>query len=92
MNTPATTTINDITGCGCGILYLTTDETTGGSTAARIYRNVDGGASGRWYEPADIGTLTPATGPIQAITCCGPNHAVAVGGNAQATSSTILIE
>jgi len=92
MNTPATTTINDITGCGCGILYLTTDETTGGSTAARIYRNVDGGASGRWYEPDDIGTLTPATGPIQAITCCGPNHAVGVGGNAQATSSTILIE
>lgn len=83
-------TINDITGCGCGILFMATEES--GSVASRIYRNVDGGAEGRWYVPADIGTLTHTTGPIEAITCCGPNHAVGVGGNGTTNSTSILIE
>lgn len=85
----ADVTITDITGCGCGVLYLTAMET---SIAPRIYRNVDGGAEGRWYRPADIGTLTATTGPAKAIACCGPNHAVAVGGGTTTASSTILIE
>ena len=87
--TKANVTINDITGCGCGVLYMAVTET---AVAPRIYRNVDGGASGRWYQPDDIGTLTATTGPAKAIACCGPNHAVAVGGGTTTASSTILIE
>ena len=86
----ANVTVNDIAGCGCGILYMAVEES--GGVAARIYRNVDGGAEGRWYEPADIGPLRTATGAIEAITCCGPNHAVAVGGNDVTDSTSILIE
>jgi len=91
VTTKATSTINDITGCGCGVLYLTMVE-IGAGASRRIYRNVDGGAEGRWYVPADLGTLAATTGPTTAITCCGPNHAVAVGGLAATNSSTILIE
>ena len=86
----ANVTVNDITGCGCGILYMAVEES--GAVAARIYRNIDGGAEGRWYQPADIGALRTATGAIEAITCCGPNHAVAVGGNSVTDSTSILIE
>jgi len=86
----ANSTVNDIAGCGCGVLYMAVEESN--SVAARIYRNIDGGAEGRWYEPADIGPLRTATGAIEAITCCGPNHAVAVGGNATTDSTSILIE
>jgi len=90
VTTKATNAINDIDGCGCDVLYMTTIE-TGVGAATRVYRNVDGGASGRWYVPDNIDTLTAAAGPGQAIACCGPNHAVAVGGAAGASEAAILI-
>jgi len=87
--TKANVTIHEIVGCGCGVLFLAAEES--GGVAGRIYRNVDGGASGRWYEPDDIGALTTASGPFAAMDCCGPNHAVGVGGVAATSSSAILI-
>jgi len=84
----ASVTVNDIVGCGCGVLYMAVEET---GVAGRIYRNVDGGASGRWYVPDDIGTLTTTTGPTYTLACCGPNHVVGAGGDAT-HSSAILIE
>jgi len=89
VTTKITHAINDITGCGCGVLWMVTTE-TGGGAASRAWRNVDGGAEGRWYIPADIGTLTAAAGPDVAIACCGPNHAIGVGGDAT-TSAAIMI-
>ena len=86
----ANVTIHDIVGCGCDVLFLAAEES--GGVAGRIYRNVDGGAGGRWYEPNDIGALTTASGPFAALACCGPNHAVGVGGVTATSSSAILIE
>jgi photosystem II stability/assembly factor-like uncharacterized protein len=88
--TKATHAINDIAGCGCGVLWMVTTE-TGTGAASRAWRNVDGGAQGRWYVPADIQTLTAAAGPDNAIACCGPNHAVAVGGATTTIAAAIMI-
>lgn len=90
VTTKATHSINDIDGCGCDVLYMTTVE-TGAGAATRVYRNIDGGASGRWYEPDDVDPMTAAAGPGQAIACCGPNRAVAVGGLTTASEAAILI-
>jgi hypothetical protein len=87
--TKANVTIKSITGCGCGVLYLSTYET---AQPGEIYRNVDGGASGRWYVPADIETLgTAQTGAVQALACCGPNHLIGVGGTTASAESVIVV-
>jgi photosystem II stability/assembly factor-like uncharacterized protein len=85
----ANVTINDFDGCGCDVIYMVARES--GGAGDRIYRNVDGGAQGRWYEPSDIDTPTAGAGPVDAITCCGPNHAVGVGGATGASEAAILI-
>ena len=49
-----------------------------------IYRNVDGGANGRWYRPEGITIEGVYHVPFywpEAIACCGANRAVAVGGD-----------
>jgi hypothetical protein len=85
----ANVTINDFDGCGCDVIYMVARES--GGAGDRIYRNVDGGAQGRWYEPPDIDAPTAGAGPVDAITCCGPNHAVGVGGATGASEAAILI-
>ncbi|NIQ91282.1 MAG: hypothetical protein GWN93_20655, partial [Deltaproteobacteria bacterium] len=86
--TKANVTVNDIDGCGCDVLFMVVRES--GGAGDRIYRNVDGGATGRWYEPSDIDAPTAGAGPVDAIACCGPNHAVGVGGAAGASEAAIL--
>lgn len=59
--------------CGCGVVFLS------GATNANVgfvYRNVDYGAPARWVVVSidDPGTY------YYDIECCGPNHAIAVGG------------
>lgn len=77
----ADTTVTDIVACGCGIYWLTLQD----DVAAQhiVYRNVDGGASGRWYIPAGItigGLYGSPPYPPLAVACCGANRATVVGG------------
>lgn len=67
----ATTTINGISVCDCGVVYAA--GASGG--VGVLYRNVDGGASGRWGSV----TLDEAGTSYADVACCGPNSAVAVG-------------
>lgn len=68
---PATTVINDLSACGCGVVYMV--GAAGG--AGVLYRNVDYGAPARWIS---VQVDTPGT-EYHAVACCDANHAVAVG-------------
>ena len=87
----ANTTIADIDGCGCGVLGLVTNNTT--DDESFFYRNVDGGADGRWYQPAEYEAVASGDGLV-AVTCCGPNHWIGAGGDLAAfnTSFVLLLE
>lgn len=84
-NLPTNATISDIVGCGCGILWMTVkDEHAQLEQYNVIYRNVDGGANGRWYRPDGIVVSGVYHVPFywpSAIACCGANRAIAVGGD-----------
>lgn len=83
---PANADVNDIVGCGCGVLWMVIADVS--AAAHIVYRNVDGGADGRWFVPAggDDVSLTP-----EAITCCDQNCAVAVGGNGGWNGMVVLL-
>lgn len=80
------TTISDIVACGCGVYWLVT-KLTDTDGIKRVYRNVDGGASGRWFNP-EPGAA--ATYDLEAIACCSSNRAIAVGGNGTGIGDVIL--
>jgi hypothetical protein len=48
-------------------------------------RNVEGGADGYWFDKIDAEWEGGGGGFLDgipaAIACCGPNHAIVVGGN-----------
>lgn len=67
----ATTLINDLSACGCGVVYAV--GRAGG--VGVIYRNVDYGAPARWVV---VPTDAPGT-KYYAVACCDANHAVATG-------------
>lgn len=83
---PALPIIRDIVGCGCDGLFVIVGHT--GSTSHRIYRNVDGGASGRWYIPENM--ATPTYEPL-GVTCCDINRAIIVGGDGATNGNVILL-
>lgn len=90
-----TTVVRDIAGCGCGVLWAIVADTSVTSfstdTEQRLYRNVDGGASGRWYleENGDMDGILNGHEPY-AVACCGPNRAVVVGGDATGLTSNFV--
>jgi hypothetical protein len=69
----------DMMGCGCDGLWAIIGHSGAGAdtTYHRIYRNVDGGASGRWYVPTEV--QQPTHQP-RGIACCDINTAIVVGG------------
>lgn len=81
------TTIKAIDGVGCGNLCLVVSDTS--NAVYKIYRNIDGGASGRWYEPDDMPDLTDG---LEDVAMVGVNEIVAVGGTAGASELAILLE
>jgi len=83
----ATTTIADIVGCGCGVLGLIATKS---ATQHLFFRNVDGGAGGRWYQP-DYEAVAAAKNLV-GLTCCGPNHFVAVGGQTDTDDLVLLLK
>jgi hypothetical protein len=87
--TKPNTTIADIVGCGCGDLGLITENS---SDDARLFlRNVDNGADGRWFQPAEYEAVTSGKS-LTGLTCCGPNHFLAVGGEAGTDDLILLLE
>jgi len=88
LTTKADNNIEAITGCGCGILYLVASDTT--ANEQKVFRNVDGGASGRWFEPEDYED-PGASNVMTAVACCGPNHVIVTGGQAAATDAILLL-
>ena len=78
--------VNDITGCGCGVLWMAVSGTTASESV--IYRNVDDGASGRWFIPSEADSVTQ---PPLAIACASVNLAVAVGGVPGSTSGSVVL-
>lgn len=89
LTTKANTTIVDIVTCGCGDLGLVISDTAGDLNL--FYRNVDGGADGRWFLPDVMETMT-ATYDFKALTCCGSSHFVAVGGKTVTGDAVMLLE
>lgn len=87
VTTKATAAIKDIVLCGCGVLYLIVSDTS--ESEFLIFRNVDGGADGKWYKIKDLETLADE---LLAADCCGPNNLIAVGGTAATSSHAVLIE
>lgn len=83
---PAAPYINDIVGCGCGVLWMVVEHHAGANHV--IYRNVDSGADGRWFIPTDGDSITYEP---RAVTCCDQNRAVIVGGNAVQQGMVILL-
>lgn len=82
-DTPAVTaSLNGLTGCGCDVMYAVMEDTT--ATSHVVYRNVDGGASGKWYHAYTVkGTTTTYAAPSQpplAVACCDANRAIIAGG------------
>ena len=88
LTTKADNNIEAITGCGCDVLYLVASDTT--ANEQKIFRNVDGGASGRWFEPTDYED-PGASNVMTSIACCGPNHVIVTGGQAAATDAVLLL-
>lgn len=77
----------DMVGCGCDGLWAIVGESTGGmGTYHYIFRNVDGGASGKWYVPKEV--QGPTYEPL-GIACCDINRAIAVGG--QGISGNVVL-
>jgi len=83
---PAAPYVNDMVGCGCDGLFAIVGHS--GGTDHRIYRNVDGGASGRWYVPDNM--VKPTYEP-HGVACCDINRAIVVGGNGTTSGNVILL-
>lgn len=78
----------DMMGCGCDGLWAIVGYTGGAAaTYHRIYRNVDGGASGRWFVPTEV--QQPSYEPLS-VACCDINQAIVVGGYG-VTGNVILV-
>jgi len=88
LTTKANTEIVDIKACGCGDLGLVISDTVGDVNL--FYRNVDGGADGRWFLPEEMETMT-ATHNFTALTCCSSSHFVAVGGLTVTADAVMLL-
>lgn len=86
---PVQSIIKDIVGCGCGGLFTITEHEVAANHL--IWRNVDGGASGRWYLPEAVkGGLYKLPSQVpEAVACCDINRAIVVGGNTQEALPTI---
>lgn len=66
-----------ITGCGCDVMFMTQSQ----AASFKVWRNVDGGASGFWRDANDItGDSFDLSVLGRAITCCNGNRAIVVGG------------
>ena len=79
--------IMDISGCArCGVAWMAVTELAG--SAHIVYRNVDGGADGRWYIPTG-GDDT--TNPVLCVAHASPNRAVAGGGTGTTAGNVILL-
>lgn len=88
MTAKANVTVTDIVNCGDpGVMYATTFETAVGS---KVYRNVDGGADGRWFVPSNGATSAAATTEWVAAAFCDENRLVAAGGAAAVSSVSLL--
>jgi len=87
LGTKANVTIRAIVGCGCGDLGLVTNNLT--DDEFYFYRNVDGGASGRWFRPET--EAVAANKELNGLTCCGSSHFVAVGGEAATDNQVLLL-
>jgi len=85
-NLPAAPIVTGFAECGCDGLFATVMHT--GNSGHRIYRNVDGGASGRWYIPENV--ATPTYEP-RAVTCCDINRAIVVGGDGVTNGNVVLL-
>jgi len=88
LTTKADNSIESITGCGCGVMFLVASDTT--ANEQKVFRNVDGGASGRWFEPADYED-PGASNVMTRVACCSANHAIVTGGQAAATDAVLLL-
>lgn len=86
--TKANTTIADIVSCGCGVYWLITENSS--DDVRKVYRNVDAGATGKWFEPDS--EAVAAGKSLTGIACCGPNAAVAVGGETVVSDVVVLLE
>jgi len=89
-----TTIIQDFASCGCGVVWLIWKDTSVTSyqadTEQYLFRNVDNGASGRWFVPENGHlVISPAQGGSipESVVCCGPNRALVVGGEITGTAS-----
>jgi len=89
LTTQANTTIADIVGCDCGDFGLVVSDSVADVTY--FYRNVDNGASGKWYRPTEMETAT-ATYLFTSLTCCGSSHFIAAGGSTGVGSMAMLLE
>lgn len=82
-----TPTGEDMVGCGCdGLWAIVAHSSAGIGTNHYIFRNVDGGASGKWYVPKEV--QTPSYEPL-GIACCDINTAIVVGG--QGVSGNVIL-
>lgn len=88
IGTVANVTIASIAGCGCGVFGFITENSVGNERY--FYRNVNGGASGKWYQPENMEAVA-ADKSLNALACCGPNHFVAVGGATGVDDLVMLI-
>ena len=78
LHTKANTTIVGICGCGCDSLGLATSDPT--NNRDLVFRNVDGGADGRWFEPAEYEAIPASTDSLADVVCCSSSHFIAAGG------------
>lgn len=89
IGTKANVTIADMAGCGCGVVGLITENSA--DNARYFYRNVDNGSSGRWFQPAEYEAIAAAK-IVTGLTCCSPNHFIAVGGAVGVDNFALLLE
>ena len=79
--------ISDICGCAkCGVAWMAVTEAAG--SAHIIYRNVDGGADGRWYIPTGGDDISH---PLYSIAQASANRAVAGGGTGTTAGNVVLL-
>jgi hypothetical protein len=86
--TKANTTIQDIVMNPCAELGLITKNTSDDENF--FLRNVDNGASGRWFQPEEM-EAAAAGKSLAGLACCGNNHFVAGGGEAATDNLVMLV-
>lgn len=86
--TKANTTVQRIVANGCsewGLITLNSSD-----DESFFFRNVDNGASARWYQPTEMEAVA-AGKSYNALVCCGNNHFVAGGGETATDDLVALI-